>query len=195
MSDPPDRITATRLLLEIKNLDGADTGARDRLFTAVYEDLRRLARRLMRGRGNSATLRPTALVHEAYLHLIDQEHVSWENSAHFFGIAARAMRQILVDAAREKGALKRGGERTRVTLDESLAIKKEPVFEILDLHNALEKLDALDRRMARVVELRAFAGMELEEVAHILGVSRRTVVEDWRVARMWLKRELAGNAA
>ena len=137
------------------------------------------------------TLQPTALVHEAYLKLVGDPGARWESRAHFFGAAARAMRQILVDHARRHHAHKRGGELDRVTLDEEIADSNARSFEILALNDALEKLAAKDPRMARVVELRIFGGLVSKEVAHVLGFSKRTVDEDWKMAKMWLARELA----
>ncbi len=183
--------------MEINELpDAAADGDGHRvLFDAVYAELKQLAADLMRSERSGHTLRPTALVHEAYLRLVDAKSVSWENRAHFFGIGARIMRQILVDHAREKGAAKRGGGLQRVTLDEALAEEAAPDLEILDLDRALGKLGRLDERAAQVVELRAFGGLEMREIAAALGVSRRTVTSDWKMARMWLARELSGEAA
>lgn len=192
--DEPVRTDTTRILLEIRTQDG-EKEACGRLFTALYDELRALAGRLMRRERQDHTLRPTALVHEAYVRLIDQSQVDWQNRAHFFGVAARAMRQILVDHARERAAQKRGGGLTRVTLDEDVDAEAILEVELLDLHEALEKLTHLNERMARVVELRAFGGLTAKEVAHVLGVSKRTVDGDWKFARMWLSRELRGDAA
>jgi len=187
----PDRATFTRLLTRIPS----DGDSRKRLFAAVYDELRALARGLMRAERAGHTLRPTALVNEAYIRLIEHDRITWQNRAHFFGIAARAMRQILVDHAREKNARKRGGRLTRVTLDEALALQSPVDCDILDLHACLERLAALDPRMAQVVELRAFAGMSSKEVSRVLGVSQRTVDSDWSFARLWLARELSGKAS
>jgi len=140
------------------------------------------------------TLQPTALVHEAYCRLIDHTQVSWENRAHFFGSAAGAMRQVLVDQAREKSAVKRGAGWRRITFDERLEAGMEPDVEIIDLDEALGRLEEKDERMAKVVEMRIFAGLSAKEVAHVLGVSRQTVQQDWRMAIMWLSRELSEGA-
>lgn len=191
MMSGPDRSTFTRLLTRAPT----DPDSRKQLFATVYDELRALARSLMKAERAGHTLRPTALVNEAYLRLVEQDGIAWQSRAHFFGIAARAMRQILVDHARERAARKRGGRLTRVTLDESLAPAAPADCEILDLHANLEKLAALDARMAQVVELRVFAGMSSREVAHVLGVSRRTVDGDWGFARLWLSRELRGKAS
>lgn len=191
MSDSAKDIT--QILLDLAAGEGDSAVVSERLYGAVYEELRVLAQRLMRGERVSHTLQPTALVHEAYLKLVDGARSGWDSRAHFFGTAARAMRQVLVDHARKHRASKRGGELQRVTLDEALAGPGQLDFEILALNEALEKLARHDERMARVIELRIFAGMSAKETAHILGVSKRTVDEDWRMARMWLARELTAG--
>lgn len=183
----------TRLLIEIRSLEDRDQA--DRLFTAVYAELRRTAADLMRRERSDHTLRPTALVHEAYLRLIRQDRVCWENRAHFFGIAARAMRQVLVEYARRRAADKRGGGSTRVTLGDNLDEDRDSVCDVIDLHRALDKLAGLDKRMSDVVELKTFGGLETREIGHVLGVSTRTVEGDWTFARRWLGRELRGGAA
>jgi len=187
MTPKPDRAATTRLLTTLSS----DTRSRDHLFTTVYDELRALARSLMQAERPGHTLRPTALVNEAYVRLIEQDQVRWEDRAHFFGIAARAMRQILVDHARAKAARKRGGHLTRVTLTEELANNGSSTYDVLDLHSCLEKLAALDERSAQVVELRVFAGMTSKEVAHVLDVSKRTVDSEWSFAKLWLTRALA----
>jgi len=148
----------------------------------------------MRRERKDHTLQPTALVNEAYLRLVDGSAVEWENRAHFFGIAARAMRQILIEHARRRSRAKRGGGWQRVTLD-GLQITAASDVELLDLEEALQQLEKNDERMARVVELRVFGGLKVDEVAHVLGISRRTVHEDWRVARLWLAHQLDGDNA
>jgi RNA polymerase sigma factor (TIGR02999 family) len=164
------------------------------LFEAVYHELREIAARLMRSQRDDHTLQPTALVHEAYLKLADASRVSWEGRAHFLRVAARAMRQILINHARDRSAQKRGGGWTRVTLTEDLAGSADRALEILDLNDALERLAKKDERLAQVVELRVFAGMTVVEVAHVLGVSPRTVDGEWKVAKMWLLDELLPEA-
>jgi RNA polymerase sigma factor (TIGR02999 family) len=190
-----ERDETTRILLEIGSARASDREARDRLFSSVYDELRRMAVDLMRRERPGHTLRPTALVHETYLRLVHPDRASWENRAHFFGIAARAMRQILVEHAREKAAQKRGGALTRITLDENLDQQPSRIHEILDLHSALERLSGMDERIGRVVELKIFGGLEMAELAHVLGVSKRTVEGDWTFARMWLGRELPRSPA
>ncbi len=192
---PTPRSEVTRLLLErnARGDGGADTARR--LFELVYDELRRLAASLMRRERAEHTLQPTALVHEAFLRLTGATHIEWQDRAHFMGVAARAMRQILVDHARRHGAAKRGGGLTRVTLTGAEPVAPHDAVEILELHEALERFAALDRRAAQVVELKIFGGLSVQETAHLLEVSPRTVDGDWAVARMWLTRELGGGGA
>jgi RNA polymerase sigma factor (TIGR02999 family) len=185
----------TRDLMELNRSGAARREVLDRLVDRVDGELRQVARGLMRNERRGHTLQPTALVNEAYLRLVGDSRIDWQNRAHFFGIAAQAMRQILVDHARRKGAAKRGGSWHRVTFDEQLPLGGPSIVDTLDLVDALERLADLDPRMERVVILRFFAGLTVEEVAHLLGVSPRTVHNDWKVARMWLARELADEDA
>jgi RNA polymerase sigma factor (TIGR02999 family) len=161
------------------------------LFGAVYGELRRLARALLGRERPGHTLQPTELVHDAFLRLVDQSAVRAADRAHFFGVSARAMRQILVDHARRRRAGKRGGSWLRVTLDEGLGTPGVDLDELLALDEALEALAARDPRSARVVELRVFAGLTIEEIAAALNVSKRTVDGDWAFARLWIARALA----
>ncbi len=165
--------------------------ATDRLFTLVYQELHSLASLLMNGECSEHSLQSTGLVHEAYLHLVRDDVNDWENRAHFFGVAARAMRQILVDYARRKQAVKRGGDWIRISFDENVGINQNIDFRILDLDTALTRFAQKDQRMARIAEMRIFGGMRVKEVALVMGISRSTVQGDWRVAKMWLNRELA----
>ncbi len=185
----------TGILHQISSGDGNRKIASDILYQSVHSELRRIASHLMRRERQNHTLQPTALVHEAYLKLVDQTVTSWNDRAHFFGVAARAMRQILVDHARKHNAGKRGGQWRRVTLDEELADPAELSIEILALHDALDKLAQEDTRMAQVVELRIFGGLLAREVAHVLGVSKRTVDSDWKIARMWLSKALTDQGS
>ena len=171
-------------------LDLSDPKHAEELLAIVYDELREIARRQLRGERQGHTLQPTALVHEAYLRLVDSRDMAWESRAHFFGTAARAMRQILVDHARRRNAAKRGGGQERVTLDSGIAAEDSVTAEVLDLNDALEKLSSHDGDLARLVELRFFAGLTLDETADALGVSRRKAAKDWSVARLWLQREL-----
>jgi RNA polymerase sigma factor (TIGR02999 family) len=170
--------------------------AADGLLPLVYDQLRRLARRYMRGERRGHTLEPTALVHEAYLRLQDLEHIDWKGKTHFYAMAARQMRRILVEHARAAGAQKRGAERQRITLSEEVALTPERSLDLIALDQALTALERQSRRQAQVAELRLFAGMSMAEVAESLAVCERTVKQDWRMARAWLSRELrAGREA
>jgi len=166
-------------------------GADEELMRAVYQELRRQAQRAMRREGSEHTLQATALVHEAYLRLADQRPSAWRNRSQFFGIAAQMMRRILVDHARARLADKRGGGATAITLDESSASSgdADPI-EVLALHDALDRLAVLDPQQAKVVELRYFGGMSIEETAEALELSPATIKREWAVARAWLAREL-----
>ena len=176
----------TRLLHAVA--DG-DENAPDRLLEAVYDDLRRLAAAYLRHERNAQTLQATALVHEAYVRLVDWQNVSWQNRAHFFAVAAKVMRRILVDHARGKQAAKRHSGQ-RLLLDEAAGFPGEREFDVLALEDALADLERLDARQARIVELRFFGGLSIEETAHVLNVSERTVKRDWTVAKAWFQREL-----
>jgi len=165
----------------------------DQVFPLVYAELRRIAAREMRRERPGRTLQTTALVHEAYLRLLKDASLSIENRAHFLGIAARAMRQILIEHARARGARKRGGGGVRVTLDDAAASLEAPSVDVLALDEALQRLARLDERHAKVVELRYFGGMSVEETAAAMGLSPATVKRDWTLARAWLFRELGGS--
>jgi RNA polymerase sigma factor (TIGR02999 family) len=191
MGEPaPSQIT--QMLQSVQSLEQLEEPQRARLFDATYKEMRRLAGALLGRR--DGTLSPTALVHEAYLRLSSGTEVTWENRAHFLGIAARAMRQVLVDHARARSAAKRGGGLRRVTLDSKLGIGSDAALEFLDLNRALERLTEMDARASQVVELRIFGGLTMKEVAHVLGVSKRTADGDWAMARLWLARELEGHS-
>jgi RNA polymerase sigma factor (TIGR02999 family) len=178
----------TQLLLAWR---GGDASAGEQLLPAIYEELHRQAARAMRREANEHTLQPTALVHEAYLRLVDQSRVEWRNRAHFFGVAAQVMRRILVDHARGRDAAKRGGGMQRLTLNDADAAVGESDVDVLDLHEALETLAAFDPLQARLVELRYFSGLNIEETAEALDISPATVKREWAVARAWLRRELS----
>lgn len=174
---------------------GEDAAAADRLFARVYDVLHAWAADHFRRQRANHTLQPTALVHEVYLRLVDQTQVKWQGRAHFLAVAARAMRQALIDHARRRVAAKRGGGLCRLTLDEAVTPVTEVDPELLDLDDCLERLAALDRRQSRIVELRFFGGMTVEEVAHVMRLSKSTVESEWRMARAWLRRELAREDA
>lgn len=180
--------TVTGLLLAWS--DG-DEAALEKLTPVVYAELHRLARRYMRRENAGHTLQTSALVNEAYLRLVDAHRVRWQNRSHFFAVSARIMRQILVDFARARQNLKRGGGARQVSLDEGLAVSPERGADLLALDEALAKLGALSARQGQVVELRYFGGLNEEEVAEVLKVSARTVRNDWSLARAWLYRELS----
>ncbi len=178
----------TRLLLAWSK---GDQAARDQLMPLVYEELRRIAKRHMDRQKPDHTLQTTALIHEAYLRLVDQKEARWQNRAHFFAVAAQAMRQILVDYARTRHAAKRGGEASAVSLDEAAVVSRQRSGELVALDDALQSLAAFDRRKSQVVELRYFGGLSVEETAKVLKVSSETVLRDWRLAKTWLLRELS----
>lgn len=167
--------------------------ALDALLPLVHEELRRLAGHYMRGERPGHTLQATALVNEVYLRLIEIDQVQWQNRAHFFAMAARLMRRILVDAARSRGYQKRGGGMTMVALEESLVVSHEPGEDLVALDEALTALAAVDPRKSQVVEMRFFGGLSLEETAEALHVSRDTIKRDWKMAKLWLLRELRGG--
>jgi RNA polymerase sigma factor (TIGR02999 family) len=178
----------TQLLLGLR---AGDQGAEGRLLEVVYAELHRLAAALMRRERPDHTLQPTALIHEAYVHLIDQRGKDWQNRAHFFGVAALVMRRILVDHARTHLTAKRGGTQQKVSLDdEALPLTSAQSDEVLALNEALLRLARFDPRQSRVVELRFFGGLTEDETAEVLGVASRTVNRDWRMARAWLRGEL-----
>jgi RNA polymerase sigma factor (TIGR02999 family) len=181
----PDGIT--QLLIRWK--DG-DQAALEKLMPLVYEELRRLAGNYLRRERQGHTLQPTALVNEAYFRLVDQ-NANWQNRAQFYGIAAQLMRRILVDHARSKHAEKRGGsEQQRLSITSAKGLSAKPDLDVLALHEALEELATLDPQQARIVELKFFGGLSIEETAEVLGVGHATVERDWKMARAWLRRQL-----
>jgi RNA polymerase sigma factor (TIGR02999 family) len=170
-----------------------DKSAFDRLIPLVHTELHRLARRCMAGERAGHTLQTSALVNEAYLRLIDITQVHWQNRAHFFAMAARTMRRILVDSARARGNQRRGGDVVKVALDDALVVGTDRRDDLVALDEALERLGAVYPRQAQVVELRYFGGLTLEETAAALDISTDTVKRDWRFAKLWLLRELSGG--
>lgn len=171
-----------------------DQGALDALVPLVYDELRRLAHYYLRQERSDHTLQSTALVHEAYLRLAGQHPPEWQGRAHFFGIAARIMRQILVEYARARGAAKRGGPAYRLTLDDALALPTQPDLDIVELDRALTGLAALDPQQSQIVELRFFGGLSIEDTSEVLKISPATVKRDWVTARAWLFRAMSGEA-
>ncbi len=163
----------------------------DQLYETVYGELRRIAAAMLRGKAEERSVSPTDLVHDAYVKLTRGASVSWEGRTHFLGVAAKAMRHILVDRARRKAAAKRGGGWRRTTLSVAAVSPGVPEFEVIALNDALDELQRQDSRMARVVELRVFAGLKIREVAEVLDISTRTVDSDWKVARAWLSHRMS----
>ena len=197
MPHPPDDSDAPAASPDVTGLLHAwstgDAAAAEQLLPAIYDELHRQAARAMRREGDAHTLQATAVVHEAYLRLVDQRRVEWRSRAHFFGVAAQMMRRVLVDHARARLAGKRGGALQRVTLgDVGSAPADNTDLDVLALHEALERLAVLDPDQARLVELRYFGGLGIEETAEALGVSPATMKREWAVARAWLRRELGG---
>ena len=182
--------STTEITVLLGALRGGDSNARDKLVPLLYPELRRLAAYYMRREEPGHTLQATALVHEAYLRLVANPSDSWQNRAHFFATAAQVMRRILVDQARARKAEKRGGEMQPLALDEALASAGEKAPDLVALDDALSTLTKINPRQSRVVELRFFAGLSVEEIAEVLGVSEVTVKRDWSVARAWLHREI-----
>jgi RNA polymerase sigma factor (TIGR02999 family) len=188
----PSPSTITRLL---RQWGRGDADAGERLLPLVYAELRRRAQRYLRRERREHTLDPTALVHETYLRLVDQKQADWRNRAQFYGVAAVLMRRVLIDHARSHHARKRGGSLYRVPLDEGLAGRAPRDVDLMDLDQALVDLAARDARQARIVELRFFGGLSIEEAAEVIGVSPATAKRDWTMARAWLYRRVAAAAA
>ena len=168
-----------------------DQNALDKLMPLVYSELRRLAGNYLRRERQNHTLQPTALVNEAYLKLIDQRHARWQNRAQFFGVAAQLMRRILIDHARAHQAAKRGGsDQQRLSITSAGELGEKPDTDILALHEALNELTEIDPQQGRIVELKFFGGLSIEETAEVLGIGHATVERDWKMARAWLRRKL-----
>lgn len=182
--------TNADITLWLKAFRNGDEGAHDHLLPRVYQGLRKRASAMMRKEPSDHTLGPTALVHETYLKLIDQDRVDWQDRAHFFAIASTAMRRILVDHARGRQSGKRGGGKKAVSLDDdNIAVALEREEDVLDLDDALRKLEKFDERLAKLVELRFFGGLTHAEIGEVLKVSERTVRSEWTMAKAWLRRE------
>ena len=181
----------TQLLHDWSN---GDQAALDKLMPLVYDELRRMAKRYMARQGPGHTLQTTALINEAFIKLVGQPDKHWQNRAHFFGVAAQAMRSILVDYARTRQSEKRGGGAQQVSLDEALTVSEERASGLVALDEALKELARVDPRKCRVVELRYFGGLSVEETAEVLKVSEVTVMRDWSMAKSWLHRELSNRS-
>jgi RNA polymerase sigma factor (TIGR02999 family) len=187
----PSQNEVTQLLVAWSN---GDQVARDELMSVVYHELHRLAHQYMRRESPDHTLQTSALVNEAFLRLVDQRNVHWQNRSHFFGIAAQMMRRILVDYARNRRYAKRGGGVREISLDET-KLSDDRSHEVVALDDALQELAKIDLRKSQIVELRFFAGLSIEETADLLAVSPGTVMRDWTLAKAWLRREMSSNGA
>jgi RNA polymerase sigma factor (TIGR02999 family) len=186
MASSPQEVT--QLLIDWSN---GDQAALDKLMPLVYDELRRMAKRYMSRQTPGHTLQTTALINEAFIKLVGQQEMQWQNRSHFFGVAAQAMRHILVDYARSRKYEKRGGGAQKVSLDEALMVSDERAAEIVALDDALKELAKVDLRKCQVVEMRYFGGLSVEETAEALNVSPVTVMRDWSMAKAWLHRELS----
>jgi RNA polymerase sigma factor (TIGR02999 family) len=187
--------SSARVSKLLRNWGQGDQAAREALIPLVYDELRRLARRHLRRERPDHTLQSAALVNEAYLRLIRQDQPQWQNRAHFFGVAAQLMRHILVDHARHRAAAKRGAGAPRLALDPEVALPREREVNLVALDDALTQLAVLDPQQGRVVELRFFGGLSIEETAVVLGISPATVKREWATARAWLQREMKSEDA
>ena len=170
----------------LKAMSAGDNSVPEKLLPVVYEELRRLAHGYMQNERSDHTLQATALVHEAYIQLVDWKNVSWQNRAHFFAAAAQMMRKILVDHAREKNALKRGGGLRTIALDDAISFPNHNNVDLMSLDDAMTELNSFDPQQAKIVELRFFGGLTIEETAHAMDISDSTVKRDWQIAKAWL---------
>jgi RNA polymerase sigma-70 factor (ECF subfamily) len=183
---------ATQLLID---WSGGDTAALEKLTPLIYDELHRLAHRFLRRERGGHTLQTTALVNEAYLRLVDQRNLRWQNRAHFFAIAAHVMRRILIDYARRRQYAKRGGGAPHVALDEAAVLSEERAADLIELDEALDSLAVIDPQQSRVVELRFFGGLTIEETAEVLKLSHDMVKREWSTAKAWLYREMSGGTS
>lgn len=177
----------------LTRVSAGDESAPGKLLELVYDDLRHLAGAYMKDERSDHTLQATALVHEAYMRMVDWENVTWENRAQFFAVAAQVMRRVLVDHARGRNAAKREGSQHKLALDEAVSFANEEEFDVLALEDALQSLEKLDPRQAKIVELRFFGGLSIDEAAHVLKTSATTVKREWTIAKAWFQRELSRN--
>jgi RNA polymerase sigma-70 factor, ECF subfamily len=189
---PPKQHEITQLLIAWS--DG-NQAALDKLYPLVYDELQRLARRYMSRERRGHTLQTTALINEAYVRLVDQKHVHWANRSHFFAISAQIMRRVLIDHARRHAYAKRGGGARQVSLEETATVAQEAASDLVRLDEALKSLAQMDPRRSQVVELRYFGGLNNEEIAGVLKISKNTVTRDWNMARAWLYQQLSGSLA
>lgn len=189
MNPPPAQVTQL-----LAAWGTGDEAAREQLMAVVYDELHRLAHHYMRRESPGNTLQTSALVNEAFVKLVDQKNVRWQNRAHFFGIAAQLMRRILVDHARGRQTAKRGGGVQAISFDDAFYVSDERSAEVVAVHEALEQLSKFDSRKGQIVELRFFGGLNIDETAEVLGVSPGTVMRDWTLAKAWLHREMSAEA-
>jgi RNA polymerase sigma factor (TIGR02999 family) len=185
--------TADEVTILLNEMSSGDETSPDKLLEIVYDDLRRLAGAYMQNERGDHTLQATALVHEAYMRLVDWKNVSWQNRAHFFSVAAEVMRKVLIDHARARQSQKRSGD--KLVLDEAISLPDRRPIDLISLDEALQNLETLDPRQAKIVELRFFGGLTIEETAYILKVSESTVRREWTFAKAWFQRELGTDAA
>jgi RNA polymerase sigma-70 factor, ECF subfamily len=184
-----------RVTVLLHALNNGDASVAEELLPLVYAELHRLAAGYMRRERPDHTLQPTALINQAYLRIAKTEHVKWENRQHFIGFAATVMRRVLVDHARERHAAIRGGKQVRVELNEAIAFSSNPGTDILRLEDALSRLEKLSPRQAKVVEMRFFGGLSVDEIASVLGIAPRSVARDWTLARMWLEETISQGSS
>ena len=185
---PPTEVTEL-----LRRWSGGEVAAKEALIPLVYDELRRLARYYLASQRSDHTLQSTAIVHEAYLRLVGHDHVHWENRSHFFGVAAQLMRRILVDYARKRNAAKRGGAHVTVLIDEAIGSSFQRELDLVALDDALKALAEFDERQSRIVELRFFGGLSIEDTSTVLGISPATVKREWSTARAWLYAEISGR--
>ena len=181
---------STNVTVLLEKINNGDDSAPEKLLPVVYDELRKLAAGYLKNERPGHTLQATALVHEAYIRLVDWERVSWQKRAHFFAVAAQVMRNILVDHARRKRSEIHGGNLQKLALDEAISFSQSQEVDLVDLDDALQDLEKLDERQAKIVELRFFAGLTIEETAHAIGVSTMTISREWNFAKAWLYRRL-----
>jgi RNA polymerase sigma factor (TIGR02999 family) len=186
VNDKPQEISVI-----LKDWSGGNRASADVLLTLVYDELRKIAGKYLRKERSGHTLQPTALVHEAYMKMIDISDINWQDRAHFFAVSANVMRHILVDHARAKLADKRGGDSERIALEDAISLSNEPNVDLLAVDEALNELAQFDEQQSRIVELRFFGGLTIEETAHVAGISPATVKREWAMAKAWLHRKLS----
>jgi RNA polymerase sigma factor (TIGR02999 family) len=186
VNDKPQEISVI-----LKDWSGGNRASADVLLTLVYDELRKIAGKYLRKERSGHTLQPTALVHEAYMKMIDISDINWQDRAHFFAVSANVMRHILVDHARAKLADKRGGDSERIALEDAISLSNEPNVDLLAVDEALNELAGFDEQQSRIVELRFFGGLTIEETAHVVGISPATVKREWTMAKAWLHRKLS----